>query len=473
MLQRMPFSSWIELCIESIQTALGTVQGHRNQQMSLQKLKPAMLKGRHNVVKHILTTTGSLPTIEPALKRCLIQHILDLSRLTPKLLKDKVSYEVLNDSSSTIYQVGCDLEAIECYDMAYNLFEISYHLAAIVEKPCFDVATKLLELSNPKNVDQRYMAIWIFATERLRQSIKINGEWLEALDAVELALNVYVKNKELQQQLCDKLWKVIGGVKDTPLADLAINYSVQIPCQFIAPEIREKMVKMLVGMGSSPSDLSPVKWGNELVAATRSQIMVDDIRLRLLDSYTGRPSLAWHDLTLKHFHLVNAVPLGSSLTIDINRTSELVLELIHEVAHAHCLLSSMGGAIQTCRVGAHFWEMYFKSLAKRSVRNPVATNPENVLKSLSEDQDVLDFAEIQLASSYRSAVLEAVWLPWLEGVAQYVELLADPTEDPNGIIPVHEAVRSLVFQWGKTRWRGSGGSLRQVSFKSLKPTFLQ
>jgi len=41
-------------------------------------------------------------------------------------------------------------------------------------------------------------------------------------------------------------------------------------------------------------------------------------------------------------------------------------------------------------------------------------------------------------------MFEATWLPWLEGVAQYVELLADPNDNPNEIMTVHEAVRSLI-----------------------------
>lgn len=53
-------------------------------------------------------------------------------------------------------------------------------------------------------------------------------------------------------------------------------------------------------------------------------------------------------------------------------------------------------------------------------------------------------AGLLLSIAYRTGVLESVWRPWLEGIAMYVELLCDPNEDPEEILPVFEAIRSLT-----------------------------
>ena len=59
--------------------------------------------------------------------------------------------------------------------------------------------------------------------------------------------------------------------------------------------------------------------------------------------------------------------------------------------------------------------------------------------------------DAQLTTLWRSKVLQAMWTPWLEGLAVYVELTADPLDDPHGIIAPHAALRSLIDLQGQQR----------------------
>lgn len=394
-----------------------------------------------------LTPQSELP---PERRQPLFAGIIKLAALTPDLLKDSVRSDTLEKSVDEMYAVGVLVEEIGQPDMAYNLFETAYHLATILQKPYLKVAKKLRQLSNPDNVAQYHAAIWRFATTMLEDCLAAfktpttiqpparptNSDWIAALDAVELALNVYVDNDPLQQQLCDQFLGVLRQAQGTPVEDLVVIYPTQINPRYIDADMRRKMIEAVAGShldaGDPPSRVAAL----ELWAAVKGQAMLDDVRLRLSERYHGRPNLSWHDLTLQHHNLLQAVPLQLSLVVDVDRTGELVLELTHELAHAYCLLGPIGWAITAFRVAVHCCELLIES------SNTVGHADR--LADLVSNPAVVEFAEIQLASSYRSALHEAIWTPWLEGVAQYVEMLADPKEDPREIMAIHEAVRSLV-----------------------------
>jgi hypothetical protein len=451
------FGGLVDFYIQSLQTALGRTLLQRGPQQaaSLQLLKKTMKQGPHQSTKLVLETLTLQGDVSPDKFKPLVASILKLAELTPELLKKSVRADTLEKSLDETYILGLLVEDIGQADMAYNLFETSYHLATVLQKPCLPVTEKLRQLSNTNNVDQHRAAIWRFGTEKLRSCIiefktnaatpalprPANTDWLVALDAVELALTVYAVNPTLQQQLCDQFVFVLRQAEATPIEDLIAIYPTQVDRRYVAPEMRRKMIEALTGRKFEASDPPSRIAALERWATVKGQTMLDDVRLKLSQRYHGRPNLSWHDRTLQHENLLHAVPLGQSLVADIDRTGVLVLELTHEVAHAHCLLGPIGWAITAFRVAAHCCETILES----------ADTPEdNVdkradgLAHLSENPALLQLAEVQLASCYRSAVHEAIWTPWLEGVAQYVEMLADPKKDPQEIMAVHEATRSLI-----------------------------
>ena len=46
---------------------------------------------------------------------------------------------------------------------------------------------------------------------------------------------------------------------------------------------------------------------------------------------------------------LDAVPLRRSLLVDLDRTGDTVMELVHELTHAHTLLGPLGWARTACR----------------------------------------------------------------------------------------------------------------------------
>jgi hypothetical protein len=450
MAQSVPFGGLADFYISAIQTALGRTLRERGPQQAaaLQLLKKGMIQGPFQDARQALDRLTPQTELPPERSQPLFAGIMKLAALTPELLKDSVRSDTLEKSVGEMYAVGVLVEEIGQPDMAYNLFETAYHLATVLQKPCLKVAKKLRQLSNPDNVSQHHAAIWRFATAMLEECLSAfkspsamqtrptNNDWIAALDAVELALNVYVDSHLLQQQLCDQFVAVMRQAQGTPVEDLVVIYPTQIDPGYIDADMKRKMIEALAGSrpdaGDPPSRIAAL----ELWAAVKGQTMLDDVRLQLSERYHGRPNLSWHDLTLQHQNLLQAVPLQQSLVIDVDRTGELVLELTHEIAHAYCLLGPIGWAITAFRVAAHCCELLIDSSNTAGRADGLA--------DLGNNPALLELAEIQLASSYRSALHEAIWTPWLEGVAQYIEMLADPKDDPREIMAIHEAVRSLV-----------------------------
>jgi hypothetical protein len=455
MAQMVPFVGLVDFYINALQTALGRTLRQKGPQQaaSLQLLRKAIMQGHHQGIRQVLDALSPQTDLSPDQLNLIFAGISKLAALTPDLLTDVVDSDTLDKSIDETYALGLLAEEIGQPDMAYNLFESAYHLASALQKPCLKVARKLRHLSNPDNVNQYHAAIWRFATELLRDCIMAlrcgdtvphtprpaNKDWLSALDAVELALNVYVDHIPLQQQLCDQFLHVLREAEGTPIEELVAIYPTQVDPRYLAPEMRRKFIAALAGAPLEGGDRVSRTAALELWAAAKGQTMLDDIRLKLLDRYHGRPNLSWHDLTLQHKNLLHAVPLQQSLVIDVDRTGEVILELTHEIAHALCLLGPIGWAITAFRVATHYCEILLDSVEE----NPEARRADGLV-DLRGYPALIDIAEIQLAACYRSAVHEAVWTPWLEGVAQYVEMLANPKDDPNEILAVHEAVRSLI-----------------------------
>ena len=398
------------------------------------------------IVDDIATSVSELA---PDHARTFVRELTNLLGMTDEIVLDSVQSTTLEAAAAAIYNVGVAMETIGCEDMSYNLFESSFHVSQLVGEPCFATATALRRLSNPANVDQHHSAIWRYATEALRHAIAESTGWLDALDATELALTVYTTNDQLQQQLCDSFASVLRSAHGTPVEALGAIYPVQVDRKYIEATLRLRVVEALAGKKVAPTDQHSIVTAMELMAVVRAQCMIDDLRQELIGRSTQFPSLNLDDLTLYHANLVNAVPLQRSLIVDVARTGEFAMQIAHEIAHAYCLVGPVGWVTSATRGIIHFSEAVIRSLLDKQLgQRPGAKSGTRVgdvvASSLSEDPLCGTLAEVQLAAALKAAASESAWMPWLEGVALYVELLADPKDNPHEIIAVHAAMRSLI-----------------------------
>ena len=406
-------------------------------------------EGRVDRLEKLLSgTPGPRPRerVSASTLRSAKARVLEFTRLVPALGREEVSTDDLRRMVDCLYELARGVDALGNGAMAFNLVASAQGVAANVRMPHLRVAEKLKELADANQPDQLHAACWAYAAERVRSSVERNGDWLRTLDAVELALAVRVSNPEHQKSLTHGLLVAMKEARATDFADVLALCFAQIPAHSIEEAQRTEFNRILADMlrpqwrASNDRLAGPP---NHVLASVESQMMVDDLRMRLTKPPRGRPSLAWLDMRLTHPRLAAAVPMGPALIFDANRTGEIVMELIHEVTHAYCLNGPIGFAVQANRAAVRLFEVL---LTAGSLESPPVATARNfeVASSIPEEEFAGTLAEAQLAARLRSAKTEATWLPWLEGVAQYVELLADPTENPNEILSVHEAVRSVV-----------------------------
>jgi hypothetical protein len=361
----------------------------------------------------------------------LCSEITRLLSLTGPLLEDRVAGTTLQEAADAAHGLGEQFDKLGEADMAYNLFDSAYYIYDIIRHPCLTTANALRRLSHPDNLNQHYSAIWRYATQALVQALNTSSAWLEAIDAAELALTVYTPDEGLQQKLCKDFSAAMANAQDTPLNALPEIYVANIDPRFISPEIRLPAITELAKRQWPPNQPWPVGRAIEIYATFNAQCSIDDTRQHLIGLSKDLPSLGWNDLTLRHPKLVNAVPLRRSLIVNVNRTGEFAMQIAHEITHAYCLTGPLGWASAAYGAAIQSHEQILKR------RGATAD-------TLPTDTVSLALGEVQLLAALRAAVQESVWTPWLEGVAQYVELLADPTENSKQIITVHAALRSLV-----------------------------
>jgi hypothetical protein len=140
-----------------------------------------------------------------------------------------------------------------------------------------------------------------------------------------------------------------------------------------------------------------------------------------------------------------AVPHANSFLKDRDFPRQLAV-LTHEITHVLSFLGDVGAALLALRVAGLEISL---DLWKGS--NPHRTNFLEIFKDshgvaplVPGDAAWLLPAERQLEIRRKSQILLNVWTPWLEGLAVYGELGADPEIDPTTINPVTECVLNLV-----------------------------
>ena len=359
---------------------------------------------------------------------------------------------------------------------AFLLCEVVYMLGEDDDRDRVEATRLQLSLASPADESEFNLRAWRHAVEACRHSVARSAGWLEAIDAVELALLVPPPEVERQASVMKSLHRVLRTVAHTPLEALVLAYWCQGPLGAFDRETLGQWIRRYLGqIGDLPQGLDPASIAGEDVllalrelAAIRSQLHIDEARLELTRSSQAAapPEIAWSDHTLRHVRYLDAVPLRRSLLVDLDRTADTVMELVHELTHAYTLLGPLGWARTACRAAIVYLEMMLHDLSPDGRARPEGEDlleraPRTSIDVPSTGGALLDMVcDAQLTALWRSKVLQAAWLPWLEGLAVYVELTADPRDDPHGILAPHAALRSLVDLQGERR---TGESLEDHS----------
>ncbi|MDA8318392.1 MAG: hypothetical protein M0030_01055 [Actinomycetota bacterium] len=157
-------------------------------------------------------------------------------------------------------------------------------------------------------------------------------------------------------------------------------------------------------------------------------------------------SVALADLnrwSVEHRAFRRAVPFAASLSREADE-SDILLTLSHEMIHIQSVQGWLGIHLHALRIAATECEVH---LLRRSGEMPGAVAADEFPSSLAALTDerlvTLALVEQQLELIRKSQLLRAIWLPWLEGVAIFGELSADPSLDRERSTAFGDVVSSL------------------------------
>lgn len=321
---------------------------------------------------------------------------------------------------------------------ANELLSVAYPMLVEAGESAYDTAAKMIEYADHSRPDQYTYALWRFAAAQVRLSLSQKEHWLAAIDAVEIALACRPTTRDAHIGLTQDLASTLSEAEGTPLEPL-MNAMVVMGDMGMDEARKIKAMQAFSGV-KEEIDSVEARQTLELVCTMLIQSRIEDTRLGFLRK-DQRTALTWHDLSLSHTMLHEAVPLGSAIVADIDRTAGFLLELAHEITHAYSLVGTIGKTRNVLRVIIHSCELLMRKITqeKSLINTGMQPTPE-----LPQDPLNIAIAQVQFVTAWKTAVLEATWRPWLEGVAMYYELLCNPSEAPTEVLPVHEAIRSLI-----------------------------
>lgn len=216
------------------------------------------------------------------------------------------------------------------------------------------------------------------------------------------------------------------------LADLAPSLDVFPDLRSVAtvarvvrdPDAPEEAVRAARGFLENVADLELDEFVTRLSLAWTLTAEVENARLALDPPADERiAETSWRTFALRHPAFARSVPDSSSIT-RTSEADELALVLAHEVTHVLCMASSIGLALLALRTAALDRELVLWTFLPDA--GEVATRPaplqEGQILALAEAEQGLEIAA-------KARVLQAVWTPWFEGLAMFVELCADPVDD--------------------------------------------
>lgn len=388
-----------------------------------------ILLARRAVVPAVFT--AGLPTL-----------IGRLARVTPLLGRPTADVETLDETVDVMRDAGDMSLRLGIPKMAYNFFEIAWHIGGIFDREALDIAERLRDNADPSNVDQYHGAIWRLAIEQLRHAFDTQSDYQRALGTLELALTCRVPNPGLQADLFNRLQQQVKRGLGTRVEDLVAIVAAQVPVTVWDADKRRLAQRALaeLRLGEHAHRLHPD--GVELFAVTEAQIMLDDLQLSLAPCEEQATQINWHDLRFRDSRLASAVPMGGSLIADPARSAVLMLDLAHEIGHALALQGPIGMRQASYRAAINYSEMLLLDLAGRKSSSDGAVEP--ALTALPNHLYSRALAATQLDAAAMAAIERALWRPWLEGLSMYVEMLADPSDDVDQISVLHTSIRSLI-----------------------------
>ena len=173
--------------------------------------------------------------------------------------------------------------------------------------------------------------------------------------------------------------------------------------------------------------------------------ILENRRLELMPQ--DKDAVAITDLnnwSIDHRAFRRAIPFSRSLLREADR-ADILLILSHEVIHIQSALGWLGTNLAALRIAATECELSLLAISgELPTEAEAAQDPELRLATLP-DQDfvVLAMVEQQLELIRKSQLLRAIWLPWLEGIAVFGELSADPTLDSELSTMFSDVITSL------------------------------
>ena len=365
-----------------------------------------------------------------------------LARVTPLLGRPTAEVETLDATVAVMRDAGDTSLRLGIPPMAYNFFEIAWHIGGIIDRAALDIAERLGANADPDNVEQYHGAIWRLAIEQLRRAFDTQSDYQPALGTLELALTCRVPNPGLQVDLFHRLQQQVKRGRGTRVEDLVAIVAAQVPATVWDADKRRLAQRALaeLRLGERAHRLHPD--AVELFAVTEAQIMLDDLQLSLAPREEQAVQINWHDLRFRDSRLASAVPMGRSLIADPARSAVLLLDLAHEIGHALALQGPIGMRQASYRAAINYSEMLLLDLAGRKSSSNGAVQP--ALTALPNHLYGRALAATQLDAAAMAAIERAVWRPWLEGLSMYVEMLADPSDDVDQISVLHTSIRSLI-----------------------------
>ncbi|MBD8079315.1 hypothetical protein [Cellulosimicrobium arenosum] len=153
----------------------------------------------------------------------------------------------------------------------------------------------------------------------------------------------------------------------------------------------------------------------------------DERRLRLVPPPESTVATADIDeWSIDHRAFRHAVPFSTGFRREADR-KELLLVLGHELVHIDSTFGWLGTSLAALRSAATADEILHH--LRQVDHDAPDTDRMGRLCELEPEAALLPVVERQLELVRKAQVLRSVWTPWLEGLAMFGELAADPTTD--------------------------------------------
>ena len=188
---------------------------------------------------------------------------------------------------------------------------------------------------------------------------------------------------------------------------------------------------------------------------------VEPARYTLKTAPRGQAEALWSTWAMDHPRFDRAIPSGGSVLHEED-LEELLLTVGHEMTHVLTMFSGIGRCVYALRAALFEAEMdllWFTRPGAVDWTAPVPTAPDR------HHPRLLARAEQALELGHKLSIVQDVWEPWLEGVAVFGELGAEPLAEDELLLPHVRIVTNLrdVHAVGEAR---EGGEARSRAWRA-------